>query len=435
MQPLGGGPTGGQLAPGTYFVYYTYTYSNGTESAASPNSAYFTVVAGYIPLVTLPPLPVDATGYNIYLSDPSADPGSATRYASGITTTTWTLASAVPPAGVSPPSTASATVAPTVKPSGGGATGGHLAPGTYFVLYTFAYPNNTESFPSPSSATFAVTAGEIPQVTLPPLPAGAFGVQRLLVERFGGRGLGGQLRHAGHDASRQPGGARARPAESRRRPLRAPRSPRRSARRAAARTVASCWPAPTPCSTRSLTRTESNRLPVRPRRRSRWRRGTSRWSRCRRCPPAPRGSTSICPTPPVRSGPAVRYATGIKTTTVLLALRRAGERGRPPGQSDRDGRRDGERRPAGVPSGGKLAPGTYYLFYTFNYQGSAYPVGVESAPSPGSLPFTVAAGDDPAGLAAAAPGRRAPRRVRSATTSTCPIRRPTRTRRPATPPG
>ena len=82
--------------------------------------------------MTLPPLPVDATGYNIYLSDPSADPGSATRYATGITTTTWTLASAVPPAGVSPPSTASATVAPTVKPSGGGDD--RRPPGRGYVL-------------------------------------------------------------------------------------------------------------------------------------------------------------------------------------------------------------------------------------------------------------------------------------------------------------
>src|SRR5262249_13154630 len=102
-QALGGGPTGGQLAPGTYYVYYTYTYSNGTESAASPVSANFTVAAGYIPLVTLPPLALGATGYNIYLSNPSADPGSATRYATGITTTTWTLSSAVPPSGASPP--------------------------------------------------------------------------------------------------------------------------------------------------------------------------------------------------------------------------------------------------------------------------------------------------------------------------------------------
>ena len=206
VQALGGGPTGGRLAPGTYYVYYTYTYSNGTETAASPTSAYFTVAAGYIPLVTLPPLPVDATGYNIYLSDPAADPGSATQYAAGITTTTWTLASAVPPSAVSPPSAASTTVAPTVKPSGGGATGGRLAPGTYFVQYTFAYPNNTESFPSPGSATFVVTAGEIPQVTLPPLSAGAVSVQPVLVECLGGRGLCGQLRHAGHDANCQPGG-------------------------------------------------------------------------------------------------------------------------------------------------------------------------------------------------------------------------------------
>ena len=69
----------------------------------------------------------------------------------------------------------SATAAPTVEASGGGTTGGRLAPGTYFVLYTFAYPNDPESFPSPASTTFVVTAGEIPQVTLPALPTGASG--------------------------------------------------------------------------------------------------------------------------------------------------------------------------------------------------------------------------------------------------------------------
>ena len=202
VQAFGGGPTGGHLAAGTYFVYYTYTYSNGTETAASPNSAWFTVAAGYIPLVTLPPLPLDATGYNIYLSDPSADPGSATLYAAGITTPTWTLANAVPPTGISPPSTASAIAAPTVKASGGGTTGGQLAPGTYFVLYTFAYPNNTESFPSPNSATFVVTAGEIPQVTLPALPTGASGYNIYLSNSSAVAGSAHLLRHASDDTGR-----------------------------------------------------------------------------------------------------------------------------------------------------------------------------------------------------------------------------------------
>ena len=85
VQALGGGHAGGNLAKGTYFVYYTYTYPNGTESPASPSSADFTIEPGYIPLVTLPPLVRDTTGYNLYLSDPSATPGSAIRYATGLT--------------------------------------------------------------------------------------------------------------------------------------------------------------------------------------------------------------------------------------------------------------------------------------------------------------------------------------------------------------
>ena len=70
-----------------------------------------------------------------------------------------------------------ATVAPTVNATGGGTTGGHLAPGTYYVFYTFnylgaTYPVGVESAPSPASLEFTVTAGDIPQVSLPLLPVG-----------------------------------------------------------------------------------------------------------------------------------------------------------------------------------------------------------------------------------------------------------------------
>ena len=173
--PTGGGATGGNLAPGTYFVLYTYIYASGAESFGSPQSLPFTVSAGNVPEVVLPPLPNGATGYDIYLSDPSADPGSAARYASTVTTPNFLLLNAAPDGGLSLPPANLASGVPTVNPTGGGTTGGQLLPGTYDLVYTFTYPNGAESFSSPISAKFAVAAGQIPQVTLPMLPAGATG--------------------------------------------------------------------------------------------------------------------------------------------------------------------------------------------------------------------------------------------------------------------
>ena len=392
-QALGGGPTGGQLAKGTYFVYYTYTYSNGTETAASPNSAYFNVVAGYIPLVTLPPLPVDATGYNIYLSDPSADPGSATRYATGITSTTWTLASAVPPSGVSPPSTASATVAPTVKPSGGATTGGHLAPGTYFVFYTFVYPNNTESFPSANSSNFTVTAGQVPQVTLPPLAAGASGYNVYLSNASATAGSAVSYATAittplFNLAAAAPTGGIAPPTTQS--PTIAPTvSPMGGSPfggRLQAGTYSVFYTFTYPNGVETLPSAASAPFTV----------ATGNIPKVT-LPLLPAGASGInlyLFDATGATGPAVRYATGIKTTTFLLPY---------------DAPVSGADRPVnpiatvaatvnatgGGTTLGKLAPGTYYLFYTFNYQGSAYPIGVESAPSPASLPFTVTAGAIP----------------------------------------
>ena len=80
-------------------------YPSGAESFGSPQSLPFTVSAGNVPELVLPPLPNGATGYDIYLSDPSADPGSAVRYASGVTTSIFLLQNAAPDGGLSlPPS-------------------------------------------------------------------------------------------------------------------------------------------------------------------------------------------------------------------------------------------------------------------------------------------------------------------------------------------
>jgi hypothetical protein len=393
VEALGGGPTGGHLAPGTYFVDYTFTYSDGTESPASPESAYFTVAPGYIPLVTLPPLPATATGYNLYLSDPSADPGSAARYASGITATTWTLANAVPVAGISPPSAAAATTAPTVAPTGGGATGGNLAQGKYFVLYTFTYANGVESYPSPASSVFAVTAGNIPQVSLPPLPGGASGYNVYLSNAAAAPGsavryLTGITGSPVDLFATPPAGGIAPPTTQAATvaPTVNPTGGSLYTGKLLAGTYFLFYTFTYPGGVETLPSPSSAPFTV----------AQGNIPRVT-LPPLPAGATGMNlylsdATGP--SGPAVRYAAGIRTTSYTMPY---------------DVPVPGADRPVnpiatvaatvnptgGGTTGGRLAPGTYYLFYTFNYPGAVYPVGIESAPSPASLPFTVAAGDVP----------------------------------------
>ncbi len=165
----GGGSTGGLLLPGVYKCVYTYVTSGG-ETTPSPESDPFTVAAGNIPQVTLPSLPTDVDSISLYLTKPG---GSVEYlYATGITTTTYDLSTS----GRQTPSTNTATIdaptdAPTIDSTGGGATGGLLAAGTYHISYTYAnYLGETTDSPD---ATFTVsTLGNIPRVTLPSLPDG-----------------------------------------------------------------------------------------------------------------------------------------------------------------------------------------------------------------------------------------------------------------------
>ena len=101
VNPSGAGPAtvSGYLAPGTYYVVYTFTYPNGAETLASPASAPFVVSAGDIPQLTLPLLPLGATGFKIYLSNSSATSGSATLYASTGTVSWFNLLNAAPQGG------------------------------------------------------------------------------------------------------------------------------------------------------------------------------------------------------------------------------------------------------------------------------------------------------------------------------------------------
>ena len=195
-----GGYTGGGLAAGTYFVQYTFTYPNGIETPASPPSPQFLLAAGNVPQVALPPLPASATGLNLYLSDSSATPGSARLYATGITSAYMTMPAAAS-GSTAPPASNIPTAAPTVTPTGGNTpavnpsgsgpatVSGYLAPGTYYVVYTYTYPGGTESSASPPSSTFSVAAGNIPQVALPLPPGRCDRLQHLPLGRVRDVGL------------------------------------------------------------------------------------------------------------------------------------------------------------------------------------------------------------------------------------------------------
>jgi hypothetical protein len=89
----GGGASGGSLQPGAYYLKYTFVNANG-QSNVSPESAQFTVASGNIPQVTLPVLPAGATSISIFITAAGGASGTETRYATGVTGTTYNLATA-----------------------------------------------------------------------------------------------------------------------------------------------------------------------------------------------------------------------------------------------------------------------------------------------------------------------------------------------------
>ena len=157
-------------------MLYTFAYANGTESLPSPGSATFSVSAGNIPQVTLPPLPSRLDRLQHLPVErqrrPRARP-SATPPTSHPRSTNCKVPR--PVGGVSRSLNPAATVAPTVLPTGGGLTGGDLAPGTYLRPLHLHLFVRRESFGSPQSLPFTVAAGNVPEVVLPALPNGATG--------------------------------------------------------------------------------------------------------------------------------------------------------------------------------------------------------------------------------------------------------------------
>jgi hypothetical protein len=83
--------------------------------------------------------------------------------------------------------------APTHSATGGGAGGGSLAAGTYILAYTLVTALG-ETLRSSQSTNLVVSAGNIPRVTFPALPAGA--VSRKLYISTDGGGAGTQTLYA-----------------------------------------------------------------------------------------------------------------------------------------------------------------------------------------------------------------------------------------------
>lgn len=86
------------------------------------------------------------------------------------------------------------TTAPSVNPTGGGASGGNLAAGTYYIQYTFVgnfEGGETWGSAEHSGATpvqFTIAAGNIPRVTLPSLPEGVSHINIYLTQPGGAAG-------------------------------------------------------------------------------------------------------------------------------------------------------------------------------------------------------------------------------------------------------
>jgi hypothetical protein len=96
-----GSSTGGNLQAGSYYAVFTWANANG-ETAASAESAQFTVASGGIPCVTMGPLPPGVASWNLYVTAAGGPRKSETLYASGITAANYAM-SAARTVGAAPP--------------------------------------------------------------------------------------------------------------------------------------------------------------------------------------------------------------------------------------------------------------------------------------------------------------------------------------------
>jgi hypothetical protein len=177
---------------GAYTLWYTWINAYGeTTVGASQLAAPVTLTNGVSKLqTTTPALPTGATGVNYYISAV----GSTSLATAVFLFTTATGGAQNGPANVPsltalPGSNTAKIAAPARQPAvnitGGGAAGGSLASGAYFLKYTWTTPLG-ETTGSPESQTFTVAAGNIPSVSIDPAPPGATGVNVYLTAAGGG---------------------------------------------------------------------------------------------------------------------------------------------------------------------------------------------------------------------------------------------------------
>lgn len=175
---------GGNLAPGAYYIRYTFVGQSG-ESLPSREYPVNVTSPGNIPqLEFAESLPLGATGINIYLTTAGGAPGTEELYASSPAASfIYNLTQATPAVPNQPVPSRNTTLplirdpakAPVVSVPVA-TNGGSLAAGSYFLQYTFVGQAG-ESLPSPEYPFTVTTTGQTPQVTLAEaIPPGATGI-------------------------------------------------------------------------------------------------------------------------------------------------------------------------------------------------------------------------------------------------------------------
>lgn len=91
ITPTGGGTTGGSLPAGTYYVVLTET--NGIGETMPSTETSFTIAAGNIPQLGIPPIQAGNSAWNIYIG---TSPGQETLYMTGTSTDPLNLTTAIP---------------------------------------------------------------------------------------------------------------------------------------------------------------------------------------------------------------------------------------------------------------------------------------------------------------------------------------------------
>jgi hypothetical protein len=177
---------------GAYTIWITWANAYGeTTVGASQLAAPVTLTNGVSKLqVTVPAFPSGATIVNVYMSTPGSALLSTATFLFTSNSAGATLnGPANFPAATNPPGANTAKIAapalqPAVNVTGGGATGGLLASGAYFLKYTWTTPLG-ETTGSPESQNFTVATGNIPTVQVAPAPPGATGLNVYLTAAAG----------------------------------------------------------------------------------------------------------------------------------------------------------------------------------------------------------------------------------------------------------